>query len=197
MADCTRKMNRELALQEGFNLNSTSAAENAAEHSPTKDITSAARKLGINMIGAAPFNHLVQRSQSKKDSNIQIFSVTLRDIDIALAPKKHIDPATKLPAEYHNYLDVFSKSDADVLPKHRPAYDYTIDLMEGKTPTWGPLYSMSADELKVLKAYIEEMVDKGFIQASSSPAASPVLFAKKPGGDCVSAWTIEHSMLLW
>ena len=41
---------------------------------------------------------------------------------------------------------------------------------------------MSADELKVLKAYIEEMVDKGFIRASSSPAASPVLFVKKPGG---------------
>ena len=41
---------------------------------------------------------------------------------------------------------------------------------------------MSADELKVLKAYIKKMVDKGFIQASSSPAASVVLFAKKPGG---------------
>ena len=54
--------------------------------------------------------------------------------------------------------------------------------MEGKIPTWGPLYSMSADELKVLKAYIKKMVDKGFIQASSFSAASPVLFAKKPGG---------------
>ena len=53
--------------------------------------------------------------------------------------------------------------------------------MEGKAPTWSPLYSMSADELKVLKAYIEKMVDKNFIRASSSSAASPVLFAKKPG----------------
>ena len=40
---------------------------------------------------------------------------------------------------------------------------------------------MSADELKVLKAYIEKMIDKGFIRASSSSAASPVLFAKKLG----------------
>ena len=132
------------------------------------------------MIGAAPFNHLVQKSM--KDSSIQIFSVTLRDINIALAPKKQVDPATKLPTEYHDFFDVFSKSNANILPKHRLGYDHSIELMEGKTPTWGPLYSMSADELKVLKAYIEEMVDKGFIRASSLPAASPVLFAKRPGG---------------
>ena len=101
---------------------------------PTKDIISAARNtMNISMIGAAPFNHLVQKSQ--KDSRFQIFSVTLRDINIALAPKKHTDPATKLPSEYHDFLDVFSRSDADVLPKHRPRYDHSIELIEGKTPT--------------------------------------------------------------
>ena len=159
----------------------TSAAEHAAKHTPTKDITSAARKtMDIGMIGAAPFNHLVQKSQ--KDSRFQIFSVTLQDINIALTPKKHINQATKLPSKYHDFLDVFSQKDADVLPKHRPGYDHTIELMEDKTPMWGLLYSMSADELKVLKAYIKTMVDKGFIRASSLSAASPVLFAKKPGG---------------
>ena len=144
----------------------TSAAEHEARHAalrtPTKDITSAARRMNISMIGAASFNHLVQQSQ-KNPSRTQIFSVTLQDINIALAPKKHSDPATKLPTEYHNFLDVFSRKDADVLSKHRPQYDHAIKLMKGKTPTWGPLYSMSADELKVLKAYIEKMVDKGFI----------------------------------
>ena len=163
MADCTRKMNRELTLLDNpIVTNNSSAAEHAVEHTPTGDITSAVRKLNINMIGAAPFNHLVQQSQ-KNPSRIQIFSITLRDINIALAPKKHANPATKLPSKYHDFLDVFSRKDADVLPKHRPGYDHTIELMEGKTPTWGPLYSMSADELKVLKAYIETIVDKSFI----------------------------------
>ena len=213
MADCTRKMNRELTLLDNpivteYNgidtgvartptkntgaarnpTEYTGAARNLTEHTtseartPTEDIASAAARktMDISMIGAAPFNHLIQQSQ--KNSEIQIFSVTLRDINIALAPKNHTDPATKLPIEYHDFLDVFSRTDADVLPKHRPGYDHTIELMEGKAPMWGPLYSMSADELKVLKAYIEKMVDKGFIQASSSSAASPVLFAKKPGG---------------
>ena len=199
MADCTRRMNRELTrLDNPIVTKYTGMARN-----PTKDITSAARKMNISMIGAAPFNHLVQQSQ-KNPSEVQIFSVTLRDINIALAPKKHTNPATKLPSEYHDFLDVFSRKDADVLPKHRPRYDYAIELMEGKIPTWGPLYSMSADELKVLKAYIEKMVDKSFIRASSSSAASPVFFAKKPGGGlrfCVNyqafnAITVKNQYLL-
>ena len=38
------------------------------------------------------------------------------------------------------------------------------------------------DELRVLKKYLSEELEKGFIRASTLPAASPVLFAKKPGG---------------
>ena len=52
--------------------------------------------------------------------------------------------------------------------------------MEGKTPPWGLLYSMSQDKLKVLKKYLEENLSKGFIRASFSPVASPVIFACKP-----------------
>ena len=177
MADCMRKMNQELTLLD----NSIVTEHTGVARNPTKYITSVARRLNISIICAAPFNHLIQKSQ-KNTLEVQIFSVTLGDINIALTPKKHTGPATKLPSEYHNFLDVLSCKDADVLPKHRPGYDHSIELMESKTPTWGPLYSMSADELKVLKDYLEKMIDKGFIQSSFSPAASPVLFAKKPGG---------------
>ena len=41
---------------------------------------------------------------------------------------------------------------------------------------------MSRDELEVLKKYLEDNLSKRYIRASSSPAASPVLFVKKPGG---------------
>ena len=41
---------------------------------------------------------------------------------------------------------------------------------------------MSRDELLVLRKTLTEHLDKGFIRASSSPAAAPVLFAKKPRG---------------
>lgn len=41
---------------------------------------------------------------------------------------------------------------------------------------------MSRDELLVLKKYLEENLAKGFIRVSSSPAATPILFVRKPGG---------------
>ena len=45
----------------------------------------------------------------------------------------------------------------------------------------GSLYGMSRDELEVLKNYLEDNLSKGYIRASSSHAAAPVLFVKKPG----------------
>lgn len=41
---------------------------------------------------------------------------------------------------------------------------------------------MSEDELVVLRKFLQENLDKGFIRASISPVASLVLFTKKPGG---------------
>jgi hypothetical protein len=76
---------------------------------------------------------------------------------------------------------VFSPKEYSKLPSHRP-YDYKIRLVDGKTPPFGPLYPMSREELIALKKWLEENLKKGFIQPSSSPAASPVLFVKKPGG---------------
>jgi len=103
----------------------------------------------------------------------------MRDIDKALKITPSVDPATLLPPEYHDFLDVFSRELTDTLPERRP-YDHKIQLQKGKTPTFGPLYDMSQDELRVLKKYLEDNLVKGFIQASSSPAASSVLFVKKP-----------------
>ena len=41
---------------------------------------------------------------------------------------------------------------------------------------------MSRDELLVLRKTITDLLDKGWIRASSSSAGAPVLFVKKPGG---------------
>jgi hypothetical protein len=52
--------------------------------------------------------------------------------------------------------------------------------MEGDTmPSIGKLYNMSGPELEVLKDYIDDMLGKGFIRASSSPVGAPILFVKK------------------
>jgi len=41
---------------------------------------------------------------------------------------------------------------------------------------------MSRTELQTLKEWLEENLSKGFIRASSSPTASPILFVKKTDG---------------
>ena len=131
--------------------------------------------LSICMIGAAPSTRLAKKKECK------LFTVNMRDIEHSLKPKPEVDPATVLPSEYHEFLDVFSKKEADKLPGRR-SHDHKIPLMNGKEPTYGPLYGMSRDELLVLQKYLTENLKKGFIRSSSSPAASPVLFVRKPGG---------------
>jgi hypothetical protein len=82
---------------------------------------------------------------------------------------------------YKDYVDVFSKDRAETLAPHRPI-DHAIDLEPGFNIPYGRIYNLSEVELKTLKAYIETNLANGFIQRSSSPAAAPILFAKKKDG---------------
>jgi hypothetical protein len=132
------------------------------------------------MIGASPFLYLTDKAR-KRSENFTIFAASMADIEKALAPKIEIDPKEKLPLGYHDFLDVFSQKEADKLPPHR-GYDHKIRLKEGTELPFGPLYDMSRDELLLLREYLEENLGKRFIRASRSPAASPVLFVRKPGG---------------
>ena len=133
------------------------------------------KPISINMIGAATYGWYSRKK------NYQLCALSLRDIDKALEVKVPTDPATIVPKEYHDYLDVFSKEDSDVLAPHRP-YDYDIPLLPGREPPAHALRNYSHDELRVIKKYLEENLSKGWIRASKSPAAAPVLLVKKPGG---------------
>ncbi|SLM34769.1 retrotransposon nucleocapsid protein [Lasallia pustulata] len=106
---------------------------------------------------------------------MEVFAVLLRDIEKALESKKQIDPAVKLPKEYHKFLNIFSRQEADMLPVHQ-SYNHKIPLEDGKQPIFRAFYGMSQDELKVLQKYLDDHLSKGFIWASSFPAAAPVLF---------------------
>ena len=134
-------------------------------------------------------------AQSKKfvgDSvgsrGVQVFAASLADITKALAQKPHQDPKEELPRQYHQFLKLFDREEADVLPPLRGGnVDHKIELLtkpggEPEEIPWGPLYSMSRDELLVLRKTLTEHLEKGFIRVSNSPAAAPVLFVRKPGG---------------
>lgn len=87
---------------------------------------------------------------------------------------------TVVPQQYHDFLDIFSKSKADKLPIHRDC-DHHIELV-GPVPPVGPIYSLTKEESLTLQSYIAENVEKGFIRPSSSSTGSPVLFVKKKDG---------------
>ncbi|POS84588.1 hypothetical protein EPUL_002861 [Erysiphe pulchra] len=53
---------------------------------------------------------------------------------------------------------------------------------EGCKPPWGLFYGISLEQLLVLRIYINENLENGFIRPSSSPASSSILFVKKPEG---------------
>ena len=165
-------MYRELSRPDS---SSDSDEEAKTNHEEASEQLQTLPELDIYAIGAAPFIKLARKR------GYEICAITIADIDKALAEKTHTDFATKVPPEYHDLLDVFSTQDSDKLPPRRP-YDHKIKLEEEKQPTFGPLYGMSLGELKVLRKYLQDNLSKGFIRASSSPAASPVIFVKNPGG---------------
>jgi len=91
------------------------------------------------------------------------------------------NPLEQVPMEFRQYLSVMSKELADALPKHR-AYDCKIDLKEGSTAPWGPIYPLSEIELQTLREWLKEMERTGKIRRSTSQAGSPILFVPKPNG---------------
>jgi len=103
----------------------------------------------------------------------------MADIKKALALKKHTNPTTKVPVCHYKHLEVFSRKEANKLVEHQ-LYNYKIVLKKGKQPGFRPLYGMSQNKLQVLRKYLDEHLSKGFIRASSSPIATPIIFVKKP-----------------
>jgi hypothetical protein len=88
-----------------------------------------------------------------------------------------------IPTKYMPWADsVFSETAVNDLPPHR-VYDCAIEIEEGKSPPFGPLYRLTQDEQKSLGVYLDENLQKGFIRRSTSPAASPILFVRKKTGD--------------
>ncbi|SLM36152.1 Ribonuclease H-like domain [Lasallia pustulata] len=88
---------------------------------------------------------------------------------------------TLIPEAYQSLAEVFSEAQAETLPPHRER-DHSINLLEGTTPPFGPMYNLSAKELAVLREYLDINLANGFIQPLRSSAEAPVLFAPKGDG---------------
>ena len=96
--------------------------------------------LKVSFANAAAFACL-----SKMDDN-QVYQLFLYD---KTAPDDTLVNMTGVPPDYHEFTDVFSKTHASTPAPHWP-YDLKIELEEGTSPPFGPIYSLSQSELKSL-----------------------------------------------
>jgi len=97
------------------------------------------------------------------------------------------DPLKAIPMEFRQYLGIMGKEAADALLEHRP-YDCKINLKEGETAPWGPIYPVSQVELQTLREWLKEIERTGKIRRSTSPVSSPILFVPKPHGRGLCLW---------
>ncbi|GBG83132.1 hypothetical protein CBR_g36750 [Chara braunii] len=78
------------------------------------------------------------------------------------------------------FVDVF-ESPTNVVPD-RPI-SHEIILEAGVVPLKGCIYHMSKEELVVLRAQLDDFLDKGWICPNSSPYGAPVLFVREQNKD--------------
>ena len=132
---------------------------------------------------------------ASKLADMQIFKLF-----VATATPANSEPTpvnmSNVPAKYHDFKDVFNKARANTLPAHQ-LYDLRIELKEGTTPPFGPIYSLSLYKLQTLREFIDEHLAYRFIHPTHSPCGAPVLFIKKKNGSlqlCVDYWGLNRIM---
>lgn len=65
------------------------------------------------------------------------------------------------------------------LSKNTVINKHAIELIEGKQPSYGSIYTLSLMELEILKIYIKTYLITGFIWLSKSLASFLIFFDKK------------------
>ena len=144
----------------------------------------------ITIIGAAAF---LRASKLPGSHNFELCLCSL-DIQANSTKLAEAPDLSNVSSEYHEFADIFSKTKAEVLSPHHP-YDLKINLEESAQPLVGSIYSLSASEQEALKEFIEENLNTGFIQPTSSLYGVPVLFIKKKDGSlhlCVNFHGLNH-----
>jgi hypothetical protein len=128
-----------------------------------------------------------------KEEYTQIIAIFMENINKALSKLDRRNPVSnnekvrkKFPKELKGLERYFDNDEGTAIPSHRPGRNHAIPLEKDeqgreKDVPWGPLYEIFRKKLLILRKTLTDLLDKGWIQASSSAAEAPVLFVKKPG----------------
>ena len=144
----------------------------------------------IELISARAFGKMYKRGDSAGIFNLRTAeegvtcAATTISTELAIKAGKGGDKISlkqRVPRYYHEILDIFEEGERQDLPPHRES-DHAIDLEQGQTAPFKPLYPLDKEKLKALNEYLRKNIDRGWIRASSSSAGAPILFVRKKDG---------------
>ena len=151
---------------------------------PTASLRPAAIKVPISFI-SGPAIRLLSRLPNSHTSPTS-YSDFINSSSIPIRATSQIVSLThecealrrSVPASYHDYLGVFSKSKGATFPPRR-TYDCRIELEDSATPPFGPIDSLSDMEQLALRNCLDNNPANYFIRPSQSPSGAPLLFIQK------------------
>lgn len=108
-----------------------------------------------------------------------------------------------VPKQFHAYLDVFEKEPSECMLLKKP-WDHAINLMPDYVPQKSKLFPCSPMERDEINTFIDDQLQKGYIQPSKSPQTSLVFFIPKKDGKkqmvqdyhYINSKTIKNNFLL-
>jgi RNase H-like domain found in reverse transcriptase/Reverse transcriptase (RNA-dependent DNA polymerase)/Integrase zinc binding domain len=115
---------------------------------------------------------------------LQLRRISEADIEKFMKDKPDLqkeDLLKLLPPWLSDLYEGFLPRRANELPPHR-AWDHKIELMPGKDPPYQKNRPLSPPELHVIRKWLDDNLNKGFIRESRARCAAPLLLAAKPGG---------------
>ena len=119
-----------------------------------------------------------QKMQIVEDLEEECFMISTRLVQEAHQYQQEV----KIPEEYQRHSKVFSEEESHRFPPSRP-WDHAIKLKEGAPEAINcKIILTTREEDKVLKKFIKEQEEKGYIQKSKSPYALAFFFIKKKDG---------------
>ena len=89
------------------------------------------------------------RREKHQHEAAAIFAISAADIDAKLEQPNQ-DRAPEIPEEYEEFAILFSEEEANRLPPHQPG-DHGIQLRDGATPSFGPVYLLAKREFEALR----------------------------------------------
>ncbi|GBG68285.1 hypothetical protein CBR_g2832 [Chara braunii] len=130
--------------------------------------------ISCHVLSAASIRASIMRDDIKEMGVCFLHALPSHDIP---STDSSLDP--RITELLDAYGDVF-EAPHGIVPD-RPIRHEIIQV--GAVPLRGCIYRMSEEELSVLRAQLDDLLEKGWIRPSSSPYCAPVLFVRKKNMD--------------